>query len=687
MINQTSSGAIAPDSAAGGGRRTGVLRRFGKGGAALAAAVALSTMVASTALATTAVVKKNPGGITTAGPVNTEYGFPAWYQDSKNLRTELCLDGNDPMCGFVAAPVEGFDNTAPTAFPTNFPDEAFYMSAGSALTLPNGGKATLTLGVEAAFLNAVQNGDQITFARQRIFVVGGPPSTTLHFHHPYGDIDIDTDASGKGRITEDIAPSVGNFDGVLKGNIGPFLTWTGGTVKTESGEYLGDPAIEHAVEGSPLNYNKFGVDWTDGTKVENDQFSLLGKVAKNTGVKADAAIQSAADGKTIVDVFASSEADPGELYVAADTGAGIKTTPMSASAETGPKSFYARVEVAGNPANITVKNVGDAPTSSSLVAVTKASPVTVTVANFDGGKLHVEASSTKSNAVLTVAGYPADVATLNVGVVDITTGAPPATVTVSDGTDKGTATVHITGGAVTAPGEPVVPPGPAVDPVCEINDVVGPCPVGGPAPTATPVARVAPVTTPVVLGDSVALDASTSTNATSYEWKSLSGPAVTFTNGTTAKPTAKLTPIDVAKYSSANLPKAVQNAPAVVEVVAVNGTGATAPRSPAVQVSIPVKVDTAQITATKYTAGKEYRVDGTALTGGSLVLNPPTSVAIYNTTTGKLVTTGLVQVDTAGAWSFRPKAPFATGQDLARNITVVTSRGGYTTGLVAGAPN
>ena len=28
------------------------------------------------------------------------------------------------------------------------------MAAGSSLTLPNGGKATLTLGVEAAFLNA-----------------------------------------------------------------------------------------------------------------------------------------------------------------------------------------------------------------------------------------------------------------------------------------------------------------------------------------------------------------------------------------------------------------------------------------------------------------------------------------------------------------------------------------------------
>ena len=137
----------------------------------------------------------------------------------------------------------------------------------------------------------------------------------------------------------------------------------------------------------------------------------------------------------------------------------------------------------------------------------------------------------------------------------------------------------------------------------------------------------------------------------------------------------------MSKYALATLPKAAQNAVAKVQVVAVNGTAKSAP----VTLDIPVKIDTVQVTATKYTAGKEYRIDGTSLTGGSLVLNPPTSVSIYNTTTGKLV--GTAPVDTAGAWSFRPRAPFAAGQDLARNITVVSSRGGYTTGLVAGAPN
>ena len=701
MTNPTSPRATARGPAAGEPARTGVLRRVGRGGIALAGAVALATGLASTALATTAVVTKNVGGITTVGPVNAEYGFPAWYGDKGGKRVELCLDGNDPMCGFVAAPVEGFDNTAPTVFPTNFPDEAFYMSAGSTLTLPNGGRATLTLGLEAAFLNAVQNGDQITFARQRIFVVGGPASTTLHFRQPYGDIDVDTDATGKGRITEDIAPSVGNFDGVLKGNLGPFVTWDTGTVKTDSGEYLGDPAVAHKITGGP-NGNVFSVNYTDATGAQTatqTDFNVLGKIATNTGVKADAAVRSTrADGKTVIDVFATSEADPGELYVAADDAAGIATTPMVASdAPSGPKAFYARVEVGKTaPANVTVKNIGDAPTSSSQVPVTTASAITVTDASFDGTKLHVAASAAKGGT-LTVVGFDPTVATLVNGAVDIPTGAPPANVTVTDGTDKASMPIRIGNVGVTPPGEPPVPVGPVVDPVCTILDPAtgvespGKCPVGGPPAGTGPTVKVAPVAA-TALGDSVVLDASQTTNATSYEWTPVSGvgiaggPAVTITNGTTAKPSVRLTPYDVTKYTASNRPTAAQTAPAVVSVVAVNGTGTTATRSTPTQVSIPVRIDTAAVTATKFTAGKEYRIDGTAtIPGGSLVLNPPTTVAVYNTTSGKLV--GTVQVDTTGAWSFRPRAPFAATQDLARNITVVSSRGGFTTGLVAGAPN
>src|SRR3954469_11321272 len=424
----------APLTTTGGGHRAGPAappgpsrssesgrrRRWSRRATAGTAGVPLPLAVASVAFADSGVVKSNPGGLTAVGPVNAEYGFPAWYQDNTGKRVELCLDGNDPMCGFVAAPVAGFDNTQPTVFPTNFPDETFYASANSTLTLPNGGKATLGLSLEAAFTNQVQNGDQITFARQRIFVVGGPADTTLRFHEPYGNIDVDTDSTGKGRITEDIAPSVGNFDTPLKGNVGPFLTWAARAVKTPSGEYLGDPAIPHAVTGG-TNGNVFSVDYTDPTAPTPAQtateptFTVQGKVATNTGVKADSAVLGTdAAGNKVVDVFASSEADAGELFVAADTTAGIKTTPMAASTDAaGAKWFYARVAVSGtDPANVTVKNIGDAPTSSSQVAVTKASPITVTSATFDGTTMHVAASSSTPGSTLSVVGYDPTVSTL-----------------------------------------------------------------------------------------------------------------------------------------------------------------------------------------------------------------------------------------------------------------------------------
>jgi hypothetical protein len=669
-----------PDS-----RGTG--RRWARRAVAFAAVGALPLAGVTGALAATDITTPSSGAITAVGPTNSEYGFPAWYEDKSGTRVELCLNGQDPMCGFVGAPVAGFNETQPAVFPTNFPDEQFYFLAGSTLTLPNGGKAVLTLGLEAAFTNTVQNGDQITFARQRVFVTGGPANTELTFQEPYGTIRVDTDGSGRAHFTQDIAPSQGNFTTPLKSGVGPFLTASNGPIVTDSGTYLGDPAQLTTVKNGP-NGNIFSVNYTDAAGPKSasiDQFNVQGKISTNTGFDSTAAMLSA-DGKT-VDVFAQSKADTGELFVSADSAAGIPSTPMLDSSGSGAKSFYARVPVSASaPAKVTLTNIGDKPASTIQVDVTKPSPISVTDATYDGTKLHVAATSTAAGA-LTVQGYGA---TVTNGVADITTSAPPAVVTVTDpATNKGTATVRVTGGSTSTPGQPPVAPSAATDPVCTAADpnggpdVVVPCTNGAPATTATPVAKVAVATTPAVaLGGTVPLDASTSTNAASYEWSSVSGPPVTFTNGTTAKPTATPQPYDVSKYTSANLPKAAQTTAAVVQVVAVNGTTKSAP----VQVSIPVNVDTVQVTTNRYKAGSEYRLDGTStLASGQLVLTPPTTVTVYNANTGKLV--GTTQVDTTGAWSLRLRAPFAAGQDLAANVRIVTSRGGVLSSTVPGAPN
>src|SRR5262245_12103828 len=88
---------------------------------------------AGAATAATQVTQKNPGGIVAVGPVNGEFGFPAWYQDSNGLRVEPCLDDQDPMCGFLPGDVP--DENLPISFPDNFPEEFFYMLGSSQLDL------------------------------------------------------------------------------------------------------------------------------------------------------------------------------------------------------------------------------------------------------------------------------------------------------------------------------------------------------------------------------------------------------------------------------------------------------------------------------------------------------------------------------------------------------------------------
>jgi len=107
-------------------------------------------LVAPSALATTGVTVKDALGLAAVGPTGSAYGFPTWYSDKGDTRLEPCLDGDDPLCGFLPGDIP--DATLPIAFPGNFPDEFFYFLASSTLTLPGGGRAVLTSGLEAAFL-------------------------------------------------------------------------------------------------------------------------------------------------------------------------------------------------------------------------------------------------------------------------------------------------------------------------------------------------------------------------------------------------------------------------------------------------------------------------------------------------------------------------------------------------------
>jgi hypothetical protein len=638
-------------------------------GIAAAAALILTATSLSSAVAATQVTLKNPGNLTAVGPVNTEYGFPSWYEDSTKTRVELCLDALNPLCGFLPGDVP--DENAPISFPGNFPDEAFYMLAGSDLDLPGGGKAVLVLGLEAAFANTVTEGDQVVFGRQRIVVKGGPANTTLEFKHPYGTITIDTDGSGDGKLVEDISPAAGNFTTALKSNIGPFLKWDPATAPAAPEGYLGDPGQEHTVTGSPLNYNKFSVTG-GGLSLETDQFGLQGKIATNRGVSADGAFLNG----DMIDVFATS--GPESQLQVDGLASSFETTPMLS--DPGSGRYYARIKFTGTaPESIKITNIGDKPASSSTVKVAKPSSVAVTKATFDGTALTIAAVSSEAGA-LTVP----DLGTLDNATPGTATEksfpvkAPPATVTVKSASG-GSASLQVTvsGGTATPVGLDPVAPQPDPGPVLETGGGSGTV-TPAPAPESPATATATAASPTLTRGGTVQLDGSASTGAVSYKWRQVSGPAVTLSSDTTAKPVVSI-PF-YAKTTDTIPLTAKADEPVGIELVVTDKNGVSS--APA-RLQLAIQTDTVTLdAASRHRIGTEMRIQGTStLAGSTALLIPGTTVVIYDTTPGQAVTKlGTAQVDTLGAWSLRTK-PGPAKQIT--SVLVQSSRGGTAAGAIS----
>ena len=617
----------------------------------VAVAVVGSIVLVTNSMAATQVTVKNPGGLTASGPVNAEYGFPSWYSDSLGVRLEPCLDGDNPLCGFLPGDIP--DEAVPVAFPDNFPEEFFYHLVSGDLTLPNGGKAVLTLGLEAAFAQGpAAQGDQVVFARTRVVVKGGPRNTTLTFKHPYGELTIDTDGAGAGRLVQDISPAVGNFNAALAGNFGPFLKWDPAVPPAAPVGYVGDPGIAHKVVGGKNGYNGFSV--TGGNiNVETTDLTIQGKIATNTGVTGDYAIA----GNGFLDVFATSR---GESLQVDGVAGGYATTPLEH--DDGTERQYARIALADGfvPTQVTVRNIGDKPASTAVI---KVSDLTVTEASYNGTHLRIGATGTSA------ASYPITVAGVGTlpdsHVVDFPMLAPPARVTVTSATGTVvTFPVSVISGPASDPAlPPVVPapsPGPVIDNTPNNPDIVVPGPVAV-------VATVAPA----VRGTTVTLDGSVSSNAAGYSWTQIGGPTVTLTGASTAKPTVTV------PYFTATTATAPSAGAAALTFQLTVTNSAGVPSTPTT-VEIPVMADTLAITTNRHRLGTELRVDGTSLFGGvSGVRTPATSVVIWNVTNPAApVKLGTAPVDTLGAWSLRLK-PGPNTQVTA--VLIQSTRGGTAT--------
>jgi hypothetical protein len=406
------------------------LRRLSRRSAvtAGAAAVALAASGTLVAVAVTPPPAHNGGtvGLKRLGPIDETNGFPLWYQDTTGKRLELCLDPGDANCIVGAVQTPG----APVVFPTNFPDEAFYSNAGAALaTNGSGGKAKLVTGIEAAFASGGPvAGQQITFGRIRVVAGGLVPGADYTVTNPYGtNVFTAEDASPRGIFdTQDIgslSPD-GVFDQTLGAQAAPFLSWPTGSGAPAG--YLGDPAVNHVVTGSPNGTNFFrmegpvgsftgspdlcadatlGASKTDTTDcIETNLFAVAGKIATHGGVQVTKAYyqESGATGH-MMDLFALSA--PGQNLVV--SGTGVSDTKMREDAA-GNGRYYARVFADGAPPkDLKVTNTTDAPDSVDHVELAQFGDkvhVDSAVYNNDNQTLTVTAESGDSTAALTVDG-------------------------------------------------------------------------------------------------------------------------------------------------------------------------------------------------------------------------------------------------------------------------------------------
>lgn len=241
------------------------------------------------------------GALQAVGPVTGPHGYPQWYQDSTGLKLELC-PASDPMC--ISAPPVTAEEQA-----LGVGEESFWWSAdASAPPLVPGGKAQLTLALEAAFGGAgeAQNGQQIVFGRVRVRVDVPVAGTYLVFHPFSADpIVFDNVTVADGFFyTEDIGSldfldPVAGYSGALESRIGPFLTWPDfqneptlqvidPLTAEVTAQYIGDVNVPHPVVGSPIaddshasgfrNYFRIVGPAGSDIDVRTDLFAITGKV-------------------------------------------------------------------------------------------------------------------------------------------------------------------------------------------------------------------------------------------------------------------------------------------------------------------------------------------------------------------------------------------------------------------------
>src|SRR5437867_10107859 len=247
------------------------------------------TVVACVMLTATLASAQQAQGLTAVGAPDPANGYPKWYIDRNGVQLAPCLvtPADDP-CALAGT----FPNpAAPIVFPTNFPDEFFYMGATARIDGIGGvGRADLGYALEGAFGGATGTaadgaGAQIVFARFRLRVTAGlVPGETYTMTAPYGTQSFVAAATGTINFTSDqgCAAAPCNFASLLTNtNVGPFVRWD--ATSAPPAGFIGQPAVDHGITGSPFGNNFFrltgpNVGGPGVNTVQTNLFSITGRL-------------------------------------------------------------------------------------------------------------------------------------------------------------------------------------------------------------------------------------------------------------------------------------------------------------------------------------------------------------------------------------------------------------------------
>ena len=198
------------------------------------------------------------------------------------------------------------------------------------------------------------------------------------------------------------------------------------------------------------------------------------------------------------------------------------------------------------------------------------------------------------------------------------------------------------------------------EPVIASITVVAPDPTQ-PAPAPTADAGGDQV---VRRGAAVALDGSRSALVDTYAWTQVSGPAVTLSGATTARPSFVLPLMGLPTSTTGPNPSYAPSATPVVLRLTVTGQG----QQSTDEVTVAPAAESLAIGAAEYRAGNEWRVSGTS----NILAGQRVAVVLGQALTGRVL--GFTNVDAVGAWSFRGAGGVAPGTNT--TVSAVSTMGG-----------